>query len=67
MKDALLFKHPEPCIPLPCYDALPLFEYVEICAAHVQAAACMIQGGAGPGAAMLINEVSDSCGCFHSC
>ena len=53
VRDALLNKHPEPCVPpasvLPCCDALPLFEDVEVCATHIQAVACRIQGGAGPG------------------
>ena len=53
VRDALLHKHPEPCVPpasvLPCCDALLLFEDVEVCAAHIQAVACRIQGGAGPG------------------
>ena len=53
VRDALLRKHPEPCVPptsvLPCCDALSLFEDVKVCVAHVQAVACMIQGGAGPG------------------
>ena len=51
VRDALLHKHPEPCVPpasvLPCCDALPLFEDVEVCATHIQAVACRIQGGAG--------------------
>ena len=53
VRDALLRKHPEPCVPpdsvLPRCDALPLFQDVEVCAAHVQAVVCRIQGGADPG------------------
>ena len=37
-----------PASVLPYCDALPLFEDVEVCAAHVQAFACRIQGGTGP-------------------
>ena len=41
IRDALLRYHPEPCVPpasvLPCCDALPLFEDIEVFAAHVQA------------------------------
>ena len=53
MRDTLLLKHPEPCVPpvsaLHCCDTLPLFEDAEVSGAHVQAVACRMQGGAGLG------------------
>ena len=50
---SIAVKDPEPCVPpvsaLPCCDILPLLEDIEVSGAHVQAVACRIQGGAGPG------------------
>ena len=64
VRDALLHKYPEACVPpvsaLPCCDSFPVFKDDDISGAHVQTVGYRIQSGAGPGGCVAAHWLVDA-------